>query len=67
MYQAYKTKTASLTENTASILKRKRNPHKILPVHMYHYKTYVHTHVHCRQDPNTLYNMNYMNVVERDI
>lgn len=64
MYQAYKTKTASLTENTASILKRKRNPHKILPVHMYHYKT---MYIHCRQDPNTLYNMNYMNVVERDI
>lgn len=43
MYQAYKTKAASLTENTASILERKRNPQKILPVHMYHYKTNVHT------------------------
>lgn len=43
MFQAYKTKTAIITENTASILKRKRNPHKILPVHMYHYKTNVHT------------------------
>lgn len=26
MYQAYKTKTASLTENTASILKKKKKP-----------------------------------------
>lgn len=65
MYQAYKTKTASRTENTASILKRKRNPHKILPVHVC--IIIKQMYIHCRQDPNTLYNMNYMNVVERDI